>query len=82
MKKKIIIFCGHYLPGYKAGGILKAVSNFVFYLKDKIDLAVVTRDRDLGSDLKYKNIKSDEWLIQDKVPVLYQSKKFLIFFLQ
>ena len=79
-KKEFIIFSGHYLPGYKAGGILTAVSNLVINLKDKMNLRVVTRDRDLGSDDKYSDIETDKWTNVNGVPVFYQSKNIFNFF--
>jgi len=79
-KKELIIFSGYYLPGYKAGGVLKAVSNFVINLKDKMNLRVVTRDRDLGSDAQYSNIETDKWTNVNGVPVFYLSKNIFNFF--
>ena len=79
-KKDIIIFCGHYLPGFKAGGILKAVSNIVFHLKDKLNIHIITRDHDLGENKKYDLVESNKWNLINNVNIFYQSKSIFNFF--
>ena len=54
--RELLIFCGHYLPGYKAGGILRTVANMMANLSDKMNIGVVTRDRDHGENNRYENI--------------------------
>ncbi len=61
MKPIILTFTGHYIPGYKAGGILHNLINTVDSLCDEFDFWIVTRDRDLGDDVPYTNVRNSMW---------------------
>lgn len=63
MEKKVVIlsFIGHYLPGYKAGGILRSMANMTEILSKDIKFKIITRDRDLGDEHSYTNIKLNSW---------------------
>lgn len=58
---KILIPSPFYLPGYKAGGALRTVTNMVDHLSDDFDFWVVTRDRDLGDASPYTDIMPNQW---------------------
>lgn len=60
-KPIILAFIGNYLPGYKAGGILRVTVNTVDYLCDEFEFRIVTRDRDLGDDQPYPDIQINQW---------------------
>jgi len=60
-KPIILAFIGNYLPGYKAGGILRVTVNTVDHLCDEFEFRIVTRDRDLGDDQPYTGIQIKEW---------------------
>jgi glycosyltransferase involved in cell wall biosynthesis len=60
-KPVILTFVGHYLPGYKAGGILRVVVNTIDHICDQFEFRIVTRDRDVGDDKPYLNIKLNQW---------------------
>ena len=60
-KPVILTFIGHYLPGYKSGGILRTIVNTVDHLCDEFEFRIVTRDRDLGDDKPYADIKLNQW---------------------
>jgi glycosyltransferase involved in cell wall biosynthesis len=71
-KRPIILnFIGHYLPGYKAGGILRITVNTVDHLCDEYEFRIVTRDRDLGDDKPYPDIKIKEWQKVGNAKVYY-----------
>lgn len=57
----ILTFVGNYLPGYKAGGILRTIVNTVDHLCDEFEFRIVTRDRDLGDDRPYIDIGINQW---------------------
>lgn len=61
MKQKVIIFIGHFLPGYKSGGPVVSVQNLIDTFSDKVDFFVVTNPRDINSQENYKGIRIDEW---------------------
>ncbi len=73
--KKLLIFIDWYLPGYKAGGQIPSVANIIELIKDKMDVSVVTSDRDEGDELAYKGIAPDKWLYKKGVRIMYLSPK-------
>ena len=73
-KKKILVVCNYYLPGYKSGGSLRTIVNMIDRLKNKFDFRIITfgYDRDL---IPYKTIRINEWNHQSGVQVFYLDKK-------
>lgn len=49
-RPKILVLGQYFYPAYKAGGSAQSLTNFVAHFKDEYDIAVFTRDRDLGAD--------------------------------
>lgn len=74
-QSELYIFCGHYLPGFKAGGILRTVANMVDNMSSRMNLKVVTRDRDHGSNVPYENIKVNSWTKFKNEKIYYFSKE-------
>lgn len=70
-KPSILVVVGHYLPGYKAGGILRCVVNIVNHLHDEFDFQIVTRDRDLGDRVPYPQVEANRWQTVGNARVLY-----------
>lgn len=60
-KPVVLTFVGNYVPGYKAGGIVRTIVNAVDHLCDEFEFKIVTRDRDLGDDQPYPDIEPDCW---------------------
>src|ERR1700722_16749420 len=71
MFRKILIIADWYLPGYKAGGQVTAVSNLVELIGDSFEIFVFTRDRDLTDQKPYPGIHADEWVSVGKALVRY-----------
>ena len=71
--KKILIFMGHYLPGYKDGGPVRSIANLVDALGDEFEFRVVCLDRDKGDTGSYPNIEIDTWNSVGKAKVWYLS---------
>ena len=71
--KKILIFIGYYLPGYKGGGQLRTIANLVEHLSDEFEFYIVTQDRDLGDDSPYPDIEVNKWIKQKKSNIFYVS---------
>ena len=71
--RKIIIFSGAYLPGYKNGGPLRTIVNVVDALGDEYDFHIVCRDRDHGDVAPYPNVKRNAWNCVGKAKVWYVS---------
>lgn len=74
MKKKILIFISHYLPGNKMGGPIQSIRSLVYYLKDEFDISIYTSNYDFGEKETYKNIEFNKWLEIDGAKVYYSSK--------
>lgn len=50
---KILILSDFFAPGYRGGGVLRAVLHLVEHLKSDFQLRVLTRDHDLGVESPY-----------------------------
>lgn len=59
--KKILVFNGYYIPGYKAGGPIRTLANMVERLGEFFSFKVVTRDRDSGDREPYAGISKSSW---------------------
>jgi glycosyltransferase involved in cell wall biosynthesis len=76
--KKILILSDWYEPGYKAGGPIQSVKNFVVAMHGCYDISILTRDSDLGSSEPYPGIPSDQWISREPgFRIYYVGKKNL-----
>ncbi|NNE56159.1 MAG: hypothetical protein HKN32_09070, partial [Flavobacteriales bacterium] len=57
---KVLVFTDWYLPGYKAGGPIRSLSNLVYRLD--LDWSVVTSNRDHAAVEPYPNIEPNVWI--------------------
>jgi glycosyltransferase involved in cell wall biosynthesis len=80
LKKIILCFVPHYLPGFRSGGVARSIANFVDQLGDEFDIRIICSDRDLNDSKSYSNIKIDSWNVVGKAKVFYASKKTISFF--
>jgi len=73
----ILCFVTYYLPGYRSGGPVRTIANFVDHLGDEFDIRIVTRDRDALDTKPYPSIEIDAWNRNTvgKAQVFYASKK-------
>ena len=74
-KPIILTFTGHYLPGYKAYGILRNTVNTVENMHEEMEFWIVTRDRDLGDDKPYDKVKTGGWQSLGNCMVYYLPHK-------
>lgn len=68
---KILTLIGCYLPGFKAGGQIRSLSNLVDAFDGEHEFYIVTRDRDLGDKYPYTNVVSEEWIRVGNANVRY-----------
>jgi len=61
VKPVVLVFVGNYLPGHKAGGIIRTIGNTVDHLCDEFEFRIVTSDRDLGDDRPYPGVELNRW---------------------
>ena len=69
-KLEVLVFVDYYLPGYKAGGPIKTISNLVDRLGDEFCFRIVTRDRDFDDGKPYYN-DTGNWRSVGKAEVRY-----------
>lgn len=73
-RRPLVLVCAdYYLPGYKAGGPIRTVSNLIEALSEDFEFRVVTRDRDLGAATPYPGVQVDGWNPVGKATVFYAS---------
>lgn len=75
MDKTINILCvsDYFLPGFLGGGPVTTLVNMRKQLRGQVTLAILTRDRDLGTHTQYTNIETDQWLETPDGPIYYAS---------
>jgi len=72
--KTVLSFIDWYLPGYKAGGVLKAFANQVSHFNSDYKFKIITRNNDYMEITPYDSVKTDEWnTIDNNVDVFYLS---------
>ncbi len=76
----VLIMCDYYLPGYKAGGPIRSLSNTIESLGERLCFKVITRDRDAGDSDHYPGIKPDSWHNVGKAEIFYSSPTFTAMF--
>ena len=77
---KILCFIDYYIPGFKAGGAIRTISNMSGQLGSGYELLIVTRDRDLLDSSAYPNILINQWNSIGKSKVFYLGPKGFSFF--
>ena len=78
MKKyKILCLLDYYLPGFRAGGPVRSMLNFVENLGNEFEILIVCNDHDLKNKKSYRNVKIDSWNKVGKAKVFYASRKNL-----
>ncbi len=60
-RKRILTLADHYLPGFRAGGPIRTLSNLVEQLGRDYEFWIITRDRDLGDQAPYAGIVPGRW---------------------
>ncbi len=72
-RKKILIICNYYLPGFKSGGSLRTIVNMVERLGEECEFKIITLDHD-GDNIRYKNIEVNKWIKLENAQVYYLSQ--------
>jgi len=70
-KPKVLVMVDWFEPGFKAGGPIRSAVNFVYQLKEELDIYVLTSDRDLGDVKPYPGINTDQWTSKDGYSIFY-----------
>jgi glycosyltransferase involved in cell wall biosynthesis len=73
----VLVPCDFFLPGYRAGGVLRTIANMLALLGSDFRFRVVTRGRDHAMTTPYPNIETDTWLVRSDSEILYLSETHL-----
>lgn len=76
-KKKILICIDWYVPGFKAGGPIRSVSNIVNAFKNEFEFYILTSAYDLGETEAYEDVELNLWHETDGVFIKYLEKHLL-----
>ncbi len=68
---RVLCVSDYYLPGYLGGGPIRTLANMRAALGSAVELAIFTRDRDLGASAPYPDIAVNEWLPTPDGPIRY-----------
>ena len=77
VKKRILVFSGTYIPGYKGGGPIRSLENIFNQLSEDVDFYLVTSNRDVGDKKPYTGINTNTWTAVGKVSVFYINGSYL-----
>jgi glycosyltransferase involved in cell wall biosynthesis len=58
---RLCVFSDWYLPGAKGGGRVTALANLVASVGTELEISIVTRNHDVGSDSPYETVRTDAW---------------------
>jgi glycosyltransferase involved in cell wall biosynthesis len=72
---RVLAFNRHYLPGFKAGGPIRSLSNMADVLGDEIEFFIGTTDRDLGDTEPYSKTDTNAWVQMGKAKVRYFARR-------
>lgn len=67
----ILAFTRYYLPGFRAGGPVRSISNLAERLGEEFDFRIVTTDRDKGDTQRYPVAIPGEWVQIGKARARY-----------
>ena len=67
----VLVLTPFYLPAYKAGGLVRAVSNIVTALSGQFRFRIVCRDRDLRETHAFSNIVPGQWNFAGQIEIFY-----------
>jgi len=70
-RPRVLALMDYYLPGHKAGGPLRSISNLVESLGGEFDFWIIARDRDSGDAGPYCGVRVGEWQSLGRGQVLY-----------
>ena len=74
-KPNILIFIDWFLPGFKAGGPIKSISNIVNTLNKDFNFFIITSDRDIDDEKPYSSVELNNWIKKDNYQIAYLTKE-------
>jgi glycosyltransferase involved in cell wall biosynthesis len=75
--KKIFVCVDWFSPGFRAGGPIKSIVNFVELLVNDYEIFIYTSDRDLGMQNAYSSIVCNKWVeYKINISIYYASPEY------
>lgn len=71
----MLVLVDYYLPGYKAGGALRAISGLTDALGDEFNFMIMTSDWDCGDKKSYPGVQRNVWTCVGKAAVMYVNRR-------
>jgi glycosyltransferase involved in cell wall biosynthesis len=81
LKPIVLVYIRHYLPGFRSGGPVRYLSNFVHALESEYDFRIVCLNRDHGDYDPYPNITPGKWTKLGNSSIYFVSEQEAGFFL-
>ncbi len=78
-KTVIMVPMQYYKPGYRAGGSIRTVSNFIEHFHVDYQFKIITSNVDLGESTAYSSITPNVWLERDGCGIYYAARKSQFF---
>src|ERR1700686_4001568 len=75
---RLCVFSDWYFPGAKGGGRVTALANLVASLGETLEISIVTRNHDVGSDSPYEAVGTDTWNRIGFVQIFYSRSMSLL----
>jgi glycosyltransferase involved in cell wall biosynthesis len=69
-RPRVLVVADYFLPGFRAGGPVRAISNTINRLASRVDFFVVTRDHDADGS-RYREIEAGRWYGDPCARMLY-----------
>jgi glycosyltransferase involved in cell wall biosynthesis len=69
-RPRVLVIADYYLPGFRAGGPVRAISNTIKRLASDTDFFVVTRDHD-ADGTPYRDVRRGHWIVGAAGSVCY-----------
>jgi glycosyltransferase involved in cell wall biosynthesis len=68
---RVLAFMDYYLPGFRAGGPIRAVANLAEALAGDVQFRIFTRDHDASDPTPYPGVQRGEWHAVGAAEVMY-----------
>lgn len=76
-KRRVLVICQYYLPGFGGGGGMWTIRNLIERLSDRFEFFILTSDRDGPSKPLPDSVVRDSWTALGPARVYYAAKGFV-----
>jgi glycosyltransferase involved in cell wall biosynthesis len=69
-RRRVLVTCGTFEPGFRGGGPVRSVAHIVDTASDRIDVVLITSDRDAGGTEPYPGL-TGQWCPRGRARIFY-----------